>query len=403
MILRRRKETRAELVVACDDLDAFSGLRAELERAFEPGAWVAVAPADLAAALPAAAPPAALVAVASDDQDKLDEAAELIGAARAAGAHVLLVVEDLPPAALHGLMRAGADDFLPAPVAEGAIAESLAAIARAAAPAPTGGPGPASRDGIVIAVYGVAGGVGATTFAVNLAYELALEGRKPGLRVCLMDLDFQYGAAATYLDMSRRESVYELLTSLERLDGPGLQGGLADFNGQMDVLTAPLDVLPLDIVGQDSVATLLDLARGTHDVVIVDLPRTLTLWTETVLQVCERFHAVMEIDMRSAQNMLRFLRTVKAEDLPMEKIDYVLNRAPGFGDFSSRNRVKKMSESLGIEYGLLLPDGGKSVVQACDHGAPLAEFAGSNALRKEIRKAARAVMAEIVSAKAAIA
>lgn len=401
MILRRRQDKGAELVVVCDDIDSFAGLREELSNAFDPGAWVAATARDLFSALPAAAPEAALIAAGSADAERLEQAAALVAAAGAAGTHVILLAqEDLPPAALHQLMRAGADDFLPAPVQPGAIEESLSAVARgrsSSAPATT------SRDGSVLAVYGVAGGVGATTFAVNLAYELALEGRKPGLRVCLLDLDFQYGTASTYLDLSRREAVYELLTSVERLDAPGLLGGLTDFGRKLDVLTAPMDVLPLDIVGPDAVAKLLDLACSTHDLVVVDLPRTLTLWTETVLQKCERFYALMEIDMRSAQNMLRFLRTLKAEELPLEKVEYALNRSPGFGDFSTRGRVKKMSESLGIEYGLLLPDGGKAVTQACDHGAPLADFAGSNALRKEIRKLARGILADVVSARAAIA
>ena len=41
------------------------------------------------------------------------------------------------------------------------------------------------------------------------------------------------------------------------------------------------------------------------------------------------------------------------------------------------------------------------MIQACDHGSPLAEFASGNALRKEIRKTARAVLEEVQASRAA--
>jgi pilus assembly protein CpaE len=62
-----------------------------------------------------------------------------------------------------------------------------------------------------------------------------------------------------------------------------------------------------------------------------------------------------------------------------------------------------MAESLGVEYTFMLPDGGKAVTQACDHGAPLAEHASGNALRKEIRRVARSVLESVEAAQAAIA
>ena len=401
MILRRRgrePSAAATLAVVAEDLDAFSGLRAGLEAELPGGGFSTVAPADLPRALRpgrgAEPPGGVLIGVGAGDAEALESTAELVGAARAAGVPVILLAQDLPPSALHRLMRAGADDFLPVPVPQGALAEALDRL-RARSDGDEGRR--RNRDGAVVAVYGVAGGVGATTFAVNVAWEMAEAGRKEGLKVCVLDLDFQYGSVATYLDLPRREAVYELISDMENADASGFEQALAAYQGRLPVLTAPLDALPLDIVGPASVEKLLRLARDTHDVVVVDLPQALTLWTETVLNAAERFYAMMEIDMRSAQNMLRLLRTLRAEDLPFDRIEYVMNRAPGF---SGRARIKKMAESLGIEYAFLLPDGGKAVPQACDQGEPLARFAGGNALRKEIRKSADTIAKALRSAKA---
>ena len=83
------------------------------------------------------------------------------------------------------------------------------------------------------------------------------------------------------------------------------------------------------------------------------------------------------------------MRALKGEDLPFEKLRYVLNRAPGFTDLTAKSRVKRMAESLDIEIDILIPDGGKQVLQACDHGQTLAEIAGKSPVRKEIQKLAQ--------------
>ncbi len=52
----------------------------------------------------------------------------------------------------------------------------------------------------------MAGGTGATTVAVNLAWELATIAKTDAPKVCLIDLDLQFGSVATYLDLPRRET-----------------------------------------------------------------------------------------------------------------------------------------------------------------------------------------------------
>lgn len=408
-MMRRRPAAGADpLLVAAEDPERLDGLAAELREVAPGGAWRAVAPSELLAALAEGPSPRAVLLAAEPadaaDPARLDLLAGLVASATAQGHGVILLVRDLPAQAMHRLMRAGAVDFAPVPLPMGALGETLGrlSVARTAAAEPAPGGLGRPRNGQLHAVYGVAGGVGATVYAVNLAWELAVLARKTELKVCLLDLDLQFGAAATYLDLERRDAVFELFSDIDRADASGFRSALSDCGGALSVLTAPADVVPLDLLTPSAVARLIDFARDGFDVVVIDMPRTLTLWTETVLHAAHRFHVVLGSDMRSAQNMLRFLRTLKAEDLPVDKVDPVLNRAPGFGDFAGRGRVRKMAESLGIAYALSLPEGGGAVTQACDQGVPLAEYAAGNALRKEIRKAARTVFDEVQAARTAL-
>ncbi len=344
-----------------------------------------------------------IVAVDRADEENLGPAADVIKTAKSLGCRVLLVAHELSPVALHQLMRLGADDFAPYPLPEGALVDSFERLRDKPVVATETSTTGRNRNGMILPVYGISGGVGASTFAVNLAWEMATYTKKTNKRVALLDLNFQYGSVSTYLDLPRREAIYELLSDPSAIDNDSLAQALTSFKSRLAVLTAPLDALPLDIIGPEDMERMLKTAAYSYDFVVCDMPSTLVSWSDKVLQMCETFFTVMEVDMRSAQNSLRFLRTLKAEDLPFEKIQYALNRAPGFTDMNGKARVKRMAESLGIALNIMLPDGGKAVSNAGDQGLPLSEVAAKNALRKEIRRIATSLVDMAAEQKAAVA
>ncbi len=353
------------------------------------------------------------LAVNGADEADLDKITRIIRAAKERAIKVILVTDQISPIALHQLLRLGADDFVPYPLPAGALHESIdrirkpvAPVAAVAAPAPAAPSAAAAvmadpaeeahptfkakgdRNAVVLPVHGLAGGCGASTFATNLAWELA-NADKQGPRVCLIDLDFQYGSAATYLDLPRKEAVFELLSDVGRADSDSMLQAMLTFNDRLHVLTAPPDMLPLDIVTPDDIGRLIDMAQANFDFVVIDMPKTIVAWTETVLSRAHVYFAMLELDLRSAQNVLRLVRALKAEGLPHEKLRFALNRAPKFTDLSAKSRVKRMAESLDISFEVQLPDGGAQVTQANDHGLPLSENAGKNPLRREIQKLAK--------------
>ena len=182
---------------------------------------------------------------------------------------MILIAEDVSPAVLHQLLRQGADEFVPYPLPEN---ELQAAIERILQRARTGGHSRRPRqgqsrrpdsDGVVLAVHGLAGGTGATTLAVNLAWELAtVEKKAENPKVCLMDFDLQFGSVARPISTCRA-AMWSMrcgpipnrwiLTFSNRRSSP--------FNDTMWVLTAPLDMLPLDMITHEDVMRVIDLAR----------------------------------------------------------------------------------------------------------------------------------------------
>ncbi len=354
------------------------------------------------------------IAVNAEDEGDLSRITEIIKSATDRQIKVILIADQISPAGLHQLLRLGADDFVPYPLPDGALKEAIERIRK---PAPVAATPPAAsgasvthlhavpdaapqtpafkakgdRDGVVLPVHGLSGGSGASTFAANLAWELATIDKANAPRVCLLDFDFQYGSVATYLDLPRKEAVFELLSDTAAADSDAFLEAMLTYNEKLHVLTAPADMLPLDIVAPDDIARIIDMAQTNFDFVIIDMPKTIVAWTETVLSRAHVYFATMDLDLRSAQNVLRLVRALKAETLPHEKLRYVLNRAPKFTDLSAKSRVKRMSESLDIRLEVQIPDGGAQVTQANDHGHPLAASAPKNPVRKEIQKLAKSL------------
>jgi len=336
------------------------------------------------------------IAMDAEDEDNLVNITSVIAAAKAAGVKVILIAEDVSPTALHQLLRQGGDEFVPYPLPENELARAIERVltAKETPAAKDGGTSVAitgDKSGVVIPVHGIAGGTGATVLAVNLAWELANIDKNDPPKVCLLDLDFQFGSASTYLDLPRREAVLEMLTDTASLDSESFMQALLLHGEKLHVLTSPMDMIPLDMITPEDITRIMTLATAHFDYVIVDMPTTMVEWSQVLLEMSHVYIALIELDMRSAQNTLRLKRALQSEDLPFAKIRFALNRAPGFTDMNGKSRVKRLAESLGIGIEILLPDGGKPVMQSADHGTPMAVSAPKNPLRKEIAKLAKSI------------
>ncbi|MBL4750990.1 MAG: AAA family ATPase [Amylibacter sp.] len=340
------------------------------------------------------------IALDKSDEDDLSVVDSIIKASKERGIKIILVTHDLSTVSLHQLMRLGADDFVPYPIPENALSDAIDRVLTvpeekviikevfiqsesAAAPAVK-----KVRQGVLLPVYGLAGGVGATTFSTNLAWEMQTILEPQGKTVCIMDFDFQFGSVATYLDVAKNEAAFELISEVGNADAESFKQVVSKYKDKLAVLPSPQDAVPLEFISAEDVKHIIDLARSCYDVVIIDVPRTLVSWSEVLLNECELYLCLIGLEMRSAQNTQRFLRALKAEDLPFEKAQFILNRAPKMTDLSGKSRLKSMTESLNIELRWQLSDGGKQVAATGDHGVPLAEMAAKNPLRKDIVKIA---------------
>jgi pilus assembly protein CpaE len=130
---------------------------------------------------------------------------------------------------------------------------------------------PPSRTGKLVFVMNVRGGAGATTIAVATAWHLAVTLKR---RVCLLDLDLQFGDAALQLDVKPSHALREALDHPDRVDELFLDRGMARADQRLGVMAA---LEPLDetlVPAESAVLALLERLLRRDRYVFVDIPMT---------------------------------------------------------------------------------------------------------------------------------
>ncbi len=180
------------------------------------------------------------------------------------------------------------------------------------------------KQGQLITVMKSIGGVGATTVATHLASELAA--RTTGRGVCVLDLDLQFGDAASYLGLSNQLSIADLLAAGSRIDGDLLRSVASTTPQGLHVVAAPADMMPIEAVSADQILRLIDLARAEYDYVVLDLPTNWTNWTLSLVARSTAIFLIIELSVASLRQAKRQLQLLANQGVGGSHLSIVANR-----------------------------------------------------------------------------
>jgi pilus assembly protein CpaE len=180
------------------------------------------------------------------------------------------------------------------------------------------------RHGRIVTVFSPKGGTGKTVTATNLAAACAkFEGRK----TLLLDLDLQFGDAAIMLGVEPEKTIYDLVVAPGELDSEKLAGYTTKHACGLSVLPAPLRPEDAELVTEAKLGRLLEVARESFDVIVVDTspffhgPMLATLdRTDELLLLCS-------LDVPTLKNLRLALQTLDLLSFPKQRVRIVLNRS----------------------------------------------------------------------------
>jgi pilus assembly protein CpaE len=260
---------------------------------------------------------------------------------------------------MRAAIDAGAGDFLSLPLRAQELHKALIKWTKAAATlsAVAGGLGD------VIAIYGVRGGLGATTLAVNLAVRVA---SLVGAQVGLVDLDLQRGDIAAFLNLTPAQSLAALATAPGEVDEVFLYGTLTRHSSGVFVLPAPPEIDEAEGVGHREIERALSLLRARFRYVVVDTARTLTDVTLAAFEMATRILLLTDLSVPSVRAARRTIELLRRLEVPPERTELLVTQAIP-GPVTLEDAVR----SIGKQPLLVVPRDAAAAAGAMNAGAPL--------------------------------
>lgn len=240
-----------------------------------------------------------------------------------------------------------------------------------------------ARGGKLYLVARSRGGVGATTFAVNLALALRQRDRRTPRSVAIVDLDLQFGTVASALDMTDRGGLLALAQLDHDPDQHAIRAALQTHDSGLGVLPAPRRPVPLDALDAARAEAIFAALLATHDAVVADLPPALIDWLEPLLRRSDRLFMVTDLAVTSVDCARRILDTFR-EDAPGLVVETVVSRErkPFFTGRVEREIAKVLDQPLTH----WLPADPKRARLALDRGEPMVALAPHCGWSRRLRK-----------------
>jgi pilus assembly protein CpaE len=276
------------------------------------------------------------------------------------------------------LMRQGVSDYLVPPLKTLQLISAVTSLyADPAAP----------FIGRQISFCGAKGGVGSSTLAHNVAFEIS---ERMTAGTVLVDLDLAFGTAALDFNHDPLQGVADALLQPERLDPVLMDRMVAKHSDHLSLFAAPATLDQDYEIGSDVFEEVIRKIKLASPYVVLDLPHAWSRWERRVLLTSDDLVIVAEPDLaclRNTKNIVDLVRAARPNDPPPR---VVLNKVgvPGRPEIP----VKDFGEALGLAPDLCIPFDPKGFGQASNNGQMLASAAAKSKAVESIDQLVRLML-----------
>lgn len=266
------------------------------------------------------------------------------------------------------LVNSGIQDYLLKPLSPEQLRESFNQ-AQLTLAGPRGGEAVVDRPHMMAAVIGVRGGVGASTLASSIAWQLS---DKQNRTTALLDLDVHFGTGALTLDLEPGRGLTDAIENPGRIDGLFIERAMVKANDKLAVLSAEAPINTPMMNDGTAFFQLQEEMKQAFECTLIDLPRAMLIQHPHLLYDVQTIVIVTEFTLAATRDTIRILSWLKA-NAPQAGVMVVANRVPSTapGEITRKDFESSIERSVDI----VIPLDPKLATQAAKLGKPLIEVA----------------------------
>lgn len=168
----------------------------------------------------------------------------------------------------------------------------------------------ASRNGKIISISSVKGGVGKTTMAINLAGIYYMMKK----RVLIIDADFYSGGVSVWLDIKNQKDIFMMIDSISNNRYSNISDYVTSYNNGIDILASPKDPRCALKIDSKYIPMIFELAKREYDVVIVDTNHIMNEVNLMILDHVTTSLLMVTNDLVDLKNMRSLINIFKSTD-----------------------------------------------------------------------------------------
>ncbi|MCJ7824935.1 MAG: response regulator [Anaerolineales bacterium] len=274
---------------------------------------------------------------------------------------ILLTAQDSLEQKIKGF-EAGADAFITKPFVPPELLVRIQSLLRRFDQAPTDFP---TKEGKVLAVFSLRGGVGTTTLSNNIAIALASLWRQ---RVALVDLVLAAGQSALTFNLAVRHSWGDMARcSLKDIDEEMVDTILRSHDSGVRVLASPNTPEEGEGIDGAKVTRVLEILRGRYEYVVIDLPHDFNETTLVGIDAANEILMPLAPEIASVRAASIALNALQRRGRPKEDIHLAINWT-----FEQQGLAQKDIESaLDHPITFIVPFAPESLLRSVNRGVPL--------------------------------
>ena len=255
------------------------------------------------------------------------------------------------------VLKEGIDDFLIKPIIPNVLEASIKKLGKSECP-----------KAKTISVFSNKGGVGKTSVAINLAYEIY---KKTNEKVCVLDLSFNSQDASVFLDVEQKFDIDYVLKNIEKSNEELLLSLIGNYKDtKLYILEAQEEIAPELKYTPGEISRIINALKNIFDYIIIDTTSIINEMNVTILNNSDLILLLASTNMASIRNCQKCYELFDKIGYSSDKIKLIINRYLENQEIS----LKDIENSIGKEVFDTIPNNYLTLIDAINLGQAVGDI-----------------------------